>query len=71
MNKVSVKLKEDLAGERKAIKDYGVRVKQTAGTKTASKLREIREDEKDHKFKLKQILMQRGMRQGLQERGEY
>lgn len=63
MNKVTLKLKQDLAGEHKAVKDYGERIKQTAGTPASKKLREIQGEEKHHKSELKQLLMQRGMRQ--------
>lgn len=64
MNKLRVSLKQDLAGEHKAIKDYGTRIKQTAGTKIAGTLKEIQGDEKDHKSKLRNILMTRGMKMG-------
>jgi rubrerythrin len=50
------KLQKDLAGETKAIKDYGQRIKQAKGTPVAKTLGEIQRDEKDHHKKLLKAL---------------
>jgi rubrerythrin len=48
MNALKSDLRHDLAGETKAIKDYGTRKREAKGTGIASKLNEIQSDEKDH-----------------------
>jgi rubrerythrin len=49
-------LLKDLAGETKAIKDYGVRKKEAAGTPLAKILAEIQKDEQDHHRRLLKAL---------------
>ena len=55
-NKLASKLKADKADEIKAIGDYGERIRQAKGRGIASKLKEIQNDEKDHRKVLSKVL---------------
>jgi rubrerythrin len=55
-NKLWATLRKDLAGEKKAVVDYGKRLKQVNGTKLAPIITEIQSDEQDHERLLKQSL---------------
>jgi rubrerythrin len=48
MSALKSDLRHDLAGESKAIKDYGIRKREAKGTGVVSDLSEIQNDEKDH-----------------------
>lgn len=45
-------LKRDIAGEVKAIKDYGQRIKQAKGSGVTPTLKHIRGEEREHKTEL-------------------
>lgn len=62
---LTTQIKKDLAGEKKAIKDYGQRkatADSTGKPHLASKLAEIQDDEKDHRGILTKVLVDRELK---------